>query len=282
MPEKKTASATRTAEDAKPEGLYPKLLLAQTTAQAVGKAGRNEAQHYNYAKAEDVIKEAQRALHAAELVAFIRPVEIEEREITSQQGSGGLFVIVKLELVIVDPDGERVADADFGTDRLVIPCRGTGTDYPGDKAYYKAMTGGAKYAYSAALGIPFTDDPEQDLAGAGGPRQAREPEASPAQKRLMTTLFRRAGIADEIAKATVQHFAGKPASKSGASQILDRIAGDLSPDEFKAEIEKLIDEAGARPEGNDLPGDVPPDEIGDPDEATQAALGLDGDPGPVE
>jgi hypothetical protein len=98
----------------------------------------------------------------------------------------------------------------------------------------------------------------------------------------MTTLFRRAGIADEIAKATVQHFAGKPASKSGASQILDRIAGDLSPDEFKAEIEKLIDEAGARPEGNDLPGDVPPDEIGDPDEATQAALGLDGDPGPVE
>jgi hypothetical protein len=91
----------------------------------------------------------------------------------------------------------------------------------------------------------------------------------------MTTLFRRAGIADEIAQATVQHFAGKPASKRGAGQILDRIA-ELKGAELEAEVRKLADEAGALPKDAGLPADVPPDEVADPGEAEMLALGLDG------
>jgi hypothetical protein len=262
MTEKKTV----TPSDG-PKGLYAKLLVAQTSAHGVGKQGENRAQGYSYARAEDVIEEAQRALHEARLVAYMRPVEVEEREITSQQGSGGLFVTLKAELVIVDPDEE---DATAST--LIIAARGTGTDYPGDKATYKAMTGAAKYAYSSALGIPFTDDPERDVAGAGGARQPNETEASPAQKRLLTTLFRRAGIADEIKVATVFALAGKPVTKRGAGKILDRIA-DLPDEKLKGEIDKMIDEAGTRPEGAGLPGDdVKPDEIADPVEAEQASL----------
>jgi hypothetical protein len=269
MPAAKKTSPSATRTDA-PKGLYPKLLLAQSEAKGVGKAGRNEDQKYNYAKAEDVIAEAHRALHAAGLVAFMRPGEMESREITSRNGAGGLFVTLHAELVIIDPDP---------FDELRIAAVGTGTDYPGDKAVYKAMTGAAKYAYSSALGIPFTDDPERDVAGSGGERQPRQDEASPAQKRLMTTLFRRALVDDEIAQATVQHFAGKPASKRGAGQILDRIA-ELKGAELEAEVRKLADEAGALPKDAGLPADVPPDETPDPGEAEMLALGLDSDPGP--
>jgi hypothetical protein len=171
MPAAKKTPSSATRTDA-PKGLYPKLLLAQSEAKGVGKAGRNEDQKYNYAKAEDVIAEAHRALHAAGLVAFMRPGEMESREITSRNGAGGLFVTLHAELVIIDPEGNDEGGVD---DALIISAVGTGTDYPGDKAVYKAMTGAAKYAYSSALGIPFTDDPERDVAGSGGERQPSRP-----------------------------------------------------------------------------------------------------------
>lgn len=234
-----------------PEGLYPKLLLAQETATAVEKKGENTGHKYHYAKAEDVIAEAQRALHVAKLVGFMRPGEVETTQIQSREGNGGIMATLKAELVIRDPDGAGDSPVE-----LIVPAIGTGTDYPGDKAIYKAMTGAAKYAYSSALGIPFTDDPEQDNAGAGGARRPGGKEASPAQKSLLTRLFNKAGIDAEVKKATVFALAGQPVTMSGAGAILDVIAPLADePDKLKSAIDQLIEQAGAGAQTAGLPGD---------------------------
>ena len=233
--------------------LFAKLLVAQSNAQTVEKAGRNQAQNYRYARAEDVIAEAQRALHEANLVGYMEPTgDPDEQAIESSGGTGGLFVRLRARLVIVDPDDGA---------RLTIPAFGTGVDYPGDKATYKALTGAAKYAYAAALGIPFGDDPEDEAVAkdrkpaAGARAQADEP-ATPAQKRAITTILRRNGVSDAAMKSIVDHHGGDPLTKAGASTILDRIAGDKSAEATLEEIGRMIAELP----GDKVPTDIPADD----------------------
>lgn len=207
-------------------GLFAKLLVAQTAASGVGKQGRNEAQGYSYARAEDVIAEAQKALQTGGLVGYLVPGEVEQVEVQSNQGSSGLFVTLHAELVIVDPESPVEGTA---SDELRIPARGTGIDYPGDKAIYKALTGASKYAYSSALGIPFGDDPEDSGSSTAGQDSTRRRSggavASAAQKRAITTILNKVGVTREEQAAIVHGIAGDPPTKAGASEILDVIAG---------------------------------------------------------
>lgn len=245
--------------------LYAKLLKAQTAASAVEKKGRNTEQGYAYAQASDVIEEAQRALHEAGLVGFMVPHEgeVEQTELQARSGAAGLFVTLVASLRIADPDTGEEIELSF---------RGTGIDYPGDKAIYKAMTGAAKYAYASVLGIPFGDDPEADTAGAAQPREPRTSgvEASPAQKRAITTIMNRAGVAKEFQREIVHALAGDPPTKTGASAILDEIAGDTADDPaaLKAAIARLVDRAGVQPP-SDIPADVLPDDTAAHDAAEE-------------
>ena len=139
--------------EARNKGLLRRLGEAQKAAKTVGKQGRNEKQNYDYARAEDVIAEARNALHSAGLVATMAFEDVKPLEVTSKNGGAGIFITLAGALRIACPEtGET----------LEVPGFGSGIDYPGDKAVYKAMTGAAKYAYASALGIPFGDDPEND------------------------------------------------------------------------------------------------------------------------
>lgn len=267
--------------DAKTTGLYPKLLEAQRIAAKVEKRGQNTEQRYAYALASDVIEEAQRALHEAGLVGYMAPGEIRRHEIEARSGAAGLFVEITSEIVIVDPESG---------DDLRIAFTGTGTDYPGDKAIYKAQTGAAKYAYASVLGIPFGDDPEEDAAGAGQERAAgltSGPEASAAQKRAITTILNAANVEREFQRKIVHAIGGEPLTKKGASAILDRIGRDATgddPGKRALAVAKLIEDAGVTADS-----DVPGVEAADAEAAqAQAELGDDDpfafadDPGPED
>jgi hypothetical protein len=91
--------------DQKPRtGLLAKLLVAQTAAGNVAKRGENKDQKYSYARAEDVIAEASKALNDAGLVAHMEYGEFASTEITSRNGGRGLSVTLPASLVISDPD----------------------------------------------------------------------------------------------------------------------------------------------------------------------------------
>ena len=258
-----------------PSTLLGKLLEAQRAAGAVGKQGRNEDQGYDYARAEDVIAEAQRALHEAGLVGYMRPGEVESTGVQSRSGTAGLFVTLHAVLVIADPESGEV---------LEIAAHGTGTDYPGDKAVYKALTGAAKYAYASALGIPFGDDPEDSTSTSPEARETSQRggvEATPAQKRALTVALNKVGMSREMQAWLVHTLAGDPPAKAGISRMLDQVvepskAGD--DERLRAAVDALVGlaEAEAPP-----PSDVPADTEG-LDEAPSGPADDEAEPTPFE
>lgn len=142
---------TEEQKETTPRGLWPRLLEAQREVGSVGKDGRNTHQNYDYVRAEDVIRAGKKALNDAGLVAFVQLAGRETIEGTTSSNKRSLFVTQSGELVVRDVEtGEEAR----------FPFVGTGTDSPGDKAVYKAITGGTKYALQAALQIAFGDDPE--------------------------------------------------------------------------------------------------------------------------
>lgn len=175
MAEPKTAPKPEEVAEATPN-LYAKLREAQAAVARVGKEGTNTHQHYDYTKADDVIAAASKAVTDAGLVAWSEgegeqsglPYSLEIVEGRTSGGGPKLTVTARGRLVILDPDsGERQH----------FPLIGTGTDSPGDKAIYKAITGGVKYAWQAALQIAFGDDPE-DSSSEGAQAAAKEAPAS--------------------------------------------------------------------------------------------------------
>lgn len=148
------AAPPPTVQEPSPEqtpNLWQKLLTAQSQVGNVTKAGRNTHHNYEYSKVEDVIKAAAKALQDAGLVGYIRKDKVEFERGQTSGGAPSLSCVVEGFLMVKDPDSLEEAAFDL---------YGTGIDSPGDKAYYKAMSGGKKYAYANALQIAFGDDPE--------------------------------------------------------------------------------------------------------------------------
>jgi ERF superfamily len=258
-----------------PDPLLEKLLKASKDAKAVAKSGENKAQGYNYARAEDVIAEARRALHKAGLVAVIDFTVEGAKEIKSSSGTGGLFVRVAAVLRVLDPESGR---------GMTVAGIGTGSDYPGDKAPYKAMTGAAKYLYASTLGIPFGDDPEDDATGGG---QASAPTSSPQSEpagpprgfsdRAQRDAFRSAVGAAARSDAEMLAIESAAARSLTAEQISN--AGSQLLGEHRARaVANLRRLAGLEPLDLSVPDtrDLPPAEP----EPVEAVEGEVADPGP--
>lgn len=130
--------------------LRRKLFLARKAAEAIEKKGENETFHYTYARAEDVLKEAQRVLEK-QGVLIIPSIESVE----FKMGKSGTLALVSMTFEVVDTKGGE---------SFTKPWAGTGFDWPGDKAVYAAITGGTKYFLASLLGIPFGVDPEDEPA----------------------------------------------------------------------------------------------------------------------
>lgn len=141
------------------------LATARKSIGVVAKRGKNTAQRYDYARAEDVIREAREALADANLVLTDEVVDMTVTEITSSNNNAGRMVDVKLtyRLAVADAEHGEQAPQRLDTERY-FDWLGTGHDYPGDKAIYKAITGGHKYFLMHLLQIPIGDDPEDERA----------------------------------------------------------------------------------------------------------------------
>lgn len=134
-----------------PKRLAAKLVEAAKDVEGVGKRGFNQQQRYTYVTAEDIAEAAARALLKHEVFTDFEVLEVKSETIKSNRGGEGRLVTIKGRLIATDAEsGESVSRQAYGS----------GTDYPGDKAIYKAMTGARKYAFIHLLGIPIGDEAE--------------------------------------------------------------------------------------------------------------------------
>jgi hypothetical protein len=245
------ATETKTVE--KKSRAEAKLLQAQQAAKAVEKKGRNKDQNYDYVLAADVIEAAQAALHGAGLVGVMSFTEAEERPVQSKGGTHGVYCLLRAELKIFDPETANLAASSTGF--------GAGIDYPGDKAVYKAMTGATKYAYAAALGIPFGDDPEDTTTAAPEAREGAEERkgfASDKQRDYLRSLLDKADAPDSagIEAYLEANFSG--GRTGGISKAIDKLKDN--PATAVAELDSLAQEWHLQQES-----DVPKDEADLPD-----------------
>jgi hypothetical protein len=136
----------------KPAGLAAKMAAAMGEIGRVQKRGRNQAQGYSYARADDVAEEARKVLASHGIAVFADVKEAAEREV---QGKNGTIRIYRVTVAWTFKDGES------GEEHTVsVPGEGMDT---GDKGIFKAMTGSMKYALMLGFLIPTGDgDPEKD------------------------------------------------------------------------------------------------------------------------
>lgn len=148
-------------------GVHAKLASVMEAAERIPKRGHNDFHHYDYVTAADVVDHCRKLFLQAGLLLV---PSCTDHRITMDGDSH--ITTLDLRYTIVDVDsGESIE----------CPWVGEGVD-KGDKATYKAMTGGLKYFLMDLLLIPTGDDPEADAAvdhrkaqrsGGGKPRQRK-------------------------------------------------------------------------------------------------------------
>lgn len=138
--------------EAKGKGLAAKMAAAMAEIGRVQKRGRNQAQGYDYARADDVAEQAREVLAKLGIAVYPDVLEAGHREV---EGRNGKIRITWAKVAWTFVDSES------GESRTVnVP--GEGQD-SGDKGIYKAMTGSMKYALMTAFLIPTGDaEPEND------------------------------------------------------------------------------------------------------------------------
>lgn len=148
--------------------LLSKIHLAQQEAQAVGKAGHNADEDFEFSRFEDVLAEGKRLLAKHRLVYISRIVDSDIKV-----GKKGCLATVTIDYAVTDLDGGG---------SMVIRWVGTGDDFPGGKAIFKAETGTEKYFLARLLQIPFGTDPEEGSSSDTElviPPEEREPDDDP-------------------------------------------------------------------------------------------------------
>lgn len=271
-----------------PDGLYPRLLLAQAHGGSISKSGRNEHHAYDYVRAEDVIRDASKILSRAGLVAKVGPEwEIKLTEGTTKNGGRTVECEAKSKLTIVNPDDP--------SETIDFPIIGTGTDSPGDKAIYKAQTGGKKYAWQDALTLAFGDDPEDDSSP--GAKGAAEQQARGTSGPPYGLALKDADKALILHDAAVLLSTGEGPHREAAADVLKGIAAkagyfprivadaihglSLKLQELDPELAEKVKEERAQPAE---PAEKPdPEDAAAKEEADQAQAASEaGDPPPPE
>ena len=178
--------------------LAAKLAKARSAVQGIEKKGRNQKQGYDYVRAEDVVREAERVLGEQGVLVLPGISAITEERVKTAKGGEALLIRVDLDYEVIDSaSGEAISK----------PWVGYGYDAPGDKAIYKAITGAGKYFLAALLGISFGDDPED-----GGGEEVHRPittrnnasattPCSQKQKAAILKLLKDSDLSEEAQKA---------------------------------------------------------------------------------
>jgi ERF superfamily. len=138
--------------ETKTPGLSAALVKCQGMVKAAFTSTKNEYDKYKYSTIKDyydVLKPALKACGLATIFEQNELIPMENR--TTAKGNTEYVIRIKLKAIIIHESGEQMVVYGFGE----------GQDR-GDKALYKAITGGKKYLLSSIYGIPTTDDPEVD------------------------------------------------------------------------------------------------------------------------
>lgn len=124
-----------------------RLVKAGNAIGTLAKDGRNAFHNYDYVTEAAVKREVGKS---------IRDAGLHVQSVTHEVLPGSTFtqVLCRTSVVIADDSGAVVVATGIGS----------GTD-KGDKAAYKAMAGGLKYALTSLFLIATGDDPEEDERG---------------------------------------------------------------------------------------------------------------------
>ena len=137
-------------------GIYAKLAAAISEVDRIAKDGTNSHFKYKYTSAEEVYRVVRAPLLKHGLVVIPQATGYEQ---------DGQIGTVRLNLRIVDTETGESIEAQW---------YGEGQD-KGDKAVFKAITGGMKTWLRALFLLPADDDPEAD------PQTDRKPARQPSQ-----------------------------------------------------------------------------------------------------
>lgn len=127
---------------AKTDGLYKALFKARNEMGVVGKSGRNDHHKYDYAALNDYFAVIEGPLADNNLIVTTQVTDLIDL------GSGRMAVKLLTKITHVT-SGE--------SEEFI--CFGEGKDAQ-DKATYKAITGGRKYAIACAFNLLTGDEPE--------------------------------------------------------------------------------------------------------------------------
>ena len=117
--------------------LYQRLSAVYADLKMIERDGKNSFQNYKYAS-ESCLMEAIRPLVAKHgIVLFFDVVEEEKVQYTTNKSRNAFMAKMSIELTFVNADSPE--------ERHKVRCIGEASDTD-DKAYYKAYTGGVKYA----------------------------------------------------------------------------------------------------------------------------------------
>jgi hypothetical protein len=151
-------------------GIAAALVKCQGMVKAAFTSTKNEYDKYKYSTIKDYYDVLKPALKACGLATVFEQCELlpmEDRK--TAKGNTEYSVRIKLRAIIIHESG----------DQMIVYGFGEGQDR-GDKALYKAITGGKKYLLSSIYGIPTTDDPETDSHdGPAEPQKTAKPALAP-------------------------------------------------------------------------------------------------------
>ena len=153
-----------TQGSAKSTGIYAKLAAAVGEVDSIAKDGTNSHFKYKYTSAEEVYRVVRAPLLKHGLVIIPQATGYEQ---------DGQLGTVRLNLRIVDTETGESIEAQW---------YGEGQD-KGDKAVFKAITGGMKTWLRALFLLPADDDPEAD------PATDRKPAKQPSQMPRLAKLI---------------------------------------------------------------------------------------------
>ena len=186
----------------KSKGIYAKLAAAISDVERIGKDGKNQHFKYTYTSAEQVYRVIRGPLLSHGLVVI--------PEATGYETAGDLGT-VRLRLRIVDTEtGEQIESQWYGE----------GQD-KGDKAIYKAVTGGMKTWLKHLFLLPADDDPEADPSTDRAPARSSNPSirrgSSGGDLSRLRSLVTQAGLTKEQIE-TVGKWV-KPTGKARADRM---------------------------------------------------------------
>lgn len=150
----------------------------------VDKRGRNKEQGYDFATAADTFDEIRARLGKKGVVVTpnLTKAQITEEAVESRSGSKGIFVRIYPVYTFRHYDGETLA----------IDWFASATDYPGDKAIYKALTSGLKYllnqTFLISTGADDVESTEHERPTGSPPAAPRSEDVDPAMARRFDDL----------------------------------------------------------------------------------------------